>query len=127
MKIVTDEPVRGRPPPRWYFALSGIERMRAVAHNLIPVQPLARLLGLRTTHVIPGAVTVAMPATGASAAFNDQIDSTPLMMAALDGASQTALAAGMTISPMRFVIDPLRPAWVRPGNLNWPRARGERQ
>jgi hypothetical protein len=71
--VIPDERVRGRTPPPWFHALTDIERMRAVARGPLPWPPLARLLGLRTTHVAAGTVTVAMPATEASLAGNGQL------------------------------------------------------
>jgi hypothetical protein len=63
--VIPDEPVRGRTPPPWYRALSGIERVRAFSRGLLPWPPLAPLVGLRTTRVAAGTVTVAMPASDA--------------------------------------------------------------
>jgi uncharacterized protein (TIGR00369 family) len=115
--VITDEPVRGRTPPPWLRALSGIERQRAFSRGLLPWPPLARLLGMRTTHVAAGTVTIAMPAAEASLTPNGQLQFIPLMMRALEGASGTALPGGMDVVPLRFTIDPFRPAWPRPGNL----------
>jgi uncharacterized protein (TIGR00369 family) len=115
--MIPDEPVRGHIPPPWYGALPGIERVRAFSRGQLPLPPLARLLGLRTTHVVPGGVTVAMPATEASLTGNGQLEIVPLMMAALDGASKTAVGGGVETVPLKFTIEPFRPAWVRPGNL----------
>jgi class 3 adenylate cyclase len=115
--VIPDEPVRGRTPPPWFRALSGIDRARAFARGLLPWPPLSRLLGLRTTHVAAGTVTMAMPAVEASLASNGQLQFLPLMVAALEGASGTALPGGMDIVPLRFTIVPFRPAWPRPGNL----------
>jgi len=115
--VIPDEPVRGRIPPPWFRALSGIERVRAFARGLLPWPPLSRLLGMRTTHVAAGTVTIAMPAAETSLAGNGQLQIIPLLVSALESASGTALPAGMDIVPLRFTIDPFRPAWSRPGNL----------
>ncbi len=115
--MIPDEPVRGRTPPPWFRALSGIERVRAYTRGLLPWPPLARLLGMRTTHVAAGTVTIAMPAAEASLTPNGQLQIVPLLMSALEAASLTALPSGMDIAPLRFSIDPFRPAWPRPGNL----------
>jgi class 3 adenylate cyclase len=115
--VIPDEPVRGRTPPPWFRALSGIERVRAFSRGLLPWPPMARLLGMRTTHVAAGTVTVAMPASDACIAGNGQLEIAPLMIAALEGASGTALPGGMEVVPLRFAFDPFRPAWPRPGNL----------
>ena len=47
--MILDEPVRGRTPPPWLRALSGIERVRAFSQGVLPWPPLARLLGMRVT------------------------------------------------------------------------------
>jgi class 3 adenylate cyclase len=115
--MITDEPVRGRTPPPWFRALSGIERHRAFNRGQLPWPPLARLLGTRTTHVVPGGVNVTMPATEALLTGNNQLEITPLMVGALESACDTAVSAGRRIEPRKFTIDPFRPAWLRPGNL----------
>jgi len=115
--VIPDEPVRGRTPPPWYLSLSGIERIQAFSRGLLPWPPICRLLGMRTTHVAAGTVTIAMPASEACVAPNGQLEFVPLLMRALEGASSTALAAGIDAVPLRFTIDPFRPAWPRTGNL----------
>jgi class 3 adenylate cyclase len=115
--VIPDEPVRGRTPPPWFRALSGVERVRAFSRGLLPWPPMARLLGMRTTHVAAGTVTIAMPASDACIAGNGQLEIVPPMIAALEGASGTALPAGMDAVPLRFTVDPFRPAWPRSGNL----------
>ena len=115
--MIPDEPVRGRTPPPWFRALTGIERYRAFSRGLLPAPPLARLLGSRTTHVAAGTVTVVMPASDACIAGNGQLEMTPVMVAALEGASCTALPAGVDAIPMRFTLKAFRPAWPGKGNL----------
>ena len=115
--MIPDEPVRGRTPPPWFRALSGIERYRAFSRGLVPAPPLARLLGYRTTHVAAGTVTVVMPASDACISPNGQLEITPVMAAALEGASVTALPAGVDVVPMRFTFKAFRPAWPGKGNL----------
>ncbi len=115
--MITNEPVRGRTPPPWYTSLSGIERVRAFSRGQLPWPPMCRLLGMRTTHVTAGSATVAMPASDACIAGNGQLEITPLSVAALEGATTTALPAGFDFTPLRFTFDPFRPAWPRPGNL----------
>jgi len=115
--MIPDEPVRGRTPPPWFQALPGIERMRAFTQGLLPWPPMARLLGMRTTHVVPGAVTVSMPATEASITGNGQLEVIPLMTAALEGACTTALQEGQVAEPLFFAINPFRPTRPHPGNL----------
>jgi len=115
--VIPDEPVRGRTPPPWFRALSGIERHRAVSRGLVPAPSLARLLGTRTTHVAAGTVTVVMPASDACVAANGQIEIAPVLVAALEAASATALPAGVDAVSMRFTLKAFRPAWPGKGNL----------
>lgn len=115
--MIPDEPVRGRPPPRWIGALSGIERCRAYSRGQLPSTPMGRLLGLRITHVAAGTVTLIMPASDANVAGNGQLEICAPMIGALEGASHTALAAGFYIRPLNFTFDPFRPAWPRGGNV----------
>jgi class 3 adenylate cyclase len=115
--MIPDEPVRGRTPPPWFRSLSGLERARAFSRGLLPWPPTARLLGMRTTHVAAGTVTVAMPASDACVAGNGQLEIVPPMIAALEIASGTALAGGYDTVPVRFTFDPFRPAFSRSGNL----------
>ena len=72
---------------------------------------------MRTTHVVPGAVTVVMPAAESSLSGIGQIQITPVMVAALEGASMTALPAGVGARPLKFSLNPFRPAYARPGNM----------
>jgi class 3 adenylate cyclase len=115
--VIPDEPVRGRTPPPWFRALSGIERHRAFSRGLLPAPPLARLLGFRTTHVAAGTVTVVMPASDACLGVIGQLEIVPLMIAALEGASGTALPAAVDAVPMRFTCKAFRPVWPGKGNL----------
>lgn len=64
-----------------------------------------------------GTVTMAMPASEASLAANGQLEVVPLGVAALEGATVTALPAGFDSVPVAFSFDPFRPAWPRPGYL----------
>ncbi len=114
---IPDEPVRGRTPPPWFQALPGLERMRAFSQGLLPWPPMARLLGYRTTHVVPGAVTMTMPAAEASVAGTGQLEVIPLRAAALEGACTTALQEGQVAEALLFAINPFRPARAQPGNL----------
>jgi class 3 adenylate cyclase/acyl-coenzyme A thioesterase PaaI-like protein len=115
--MIPDEPVRGRTPPPWVGALSGIERCRAYSRGLLPATPMARLFGYRLTHVAAGTVTLAMPANDASIAGLGQLEISAPMVAALEGACNTALPAGFDILPLRLNWDPFRPAWPGRGNL----------
>lgn len=115
--MIPDEPVRGRTPPPWVGSLSGIERCRAYSRGLLPATPMARLFGYRLTHVAAGTVTLAMPANDASIAGLGQLEISAPMVAALEGACNTALPAGFDILPLRLAFDPFRPAWPGRGNL----------
>jgi uncharacterized protein (TIGR00369 family) len=115
--MIPHETVRGRTPPPWFRALSGLERMRAFSRGLLPWPPLSRLLGMRATHVVPGGVTITMPAGEMSLAPNGQLEIVPVMVSALEGACITGVPAGVDIVPLKFDINPFRPAWVRQGNL----------
>ena len=115
--MIPDEPVRGRTPPPWFRALSGIDRMRAFSRSLVLTPPIARLTGFRTTHVAAGTATVVMPASDACLSPNGQLEIAPVTMSALESASVTALPPGMDIAPMCFSFKPFRPAWPVKGNL----------
>jgi class 3 adenylate cyclase len=115
--VIADEPVRGRTPPPWFRALSGIERYRAFSRGLVQAPPMARLLGSRTTHVAAGTATVVMPASDALVAGNGQLEIAPVMVAALEGVSVTSLPPAVDIVPMRFTFKAFRPAWPSKGNL----------
>lgn len=115
--MIHDEPVRGRTPPPWFRALSGVERSRALSRRQVPSSPFARLVGLRTTHVAPGTVHMTMPATEALLTYIGYLDIAPLAVAALEAACESALPAGTIIEPRKFSLDPFRPPFPRPGNL----------
>jgi class 3 adenylate cyclase len=115
--MIPDEPVRGRTPPPWFRALSGVERSRALSRRQVPSSPFARLVGLRTTHVAPGTVHMTMPATEALLNSNGYLDIAPLAVAVLEAACESALPAAMIIEPRKFSFDPFRPPFPRPGNL----------
>jgi class 3 adenylate cyclase len=58
-----------------------------------------------------------MPASDACISGNGQLELAPVMVAALEGASCTALTAGVDFVPMRFTLKAFRPAWPGKGNL----------
>lgn len=62
--MILIEPVRGSVPPSWFWALPGIERIRAFSHGVLPLPPISRLLGIRPAHVGPGSGTWTVPASG---------------------------------------------------------------
>ncbi len=115
--MILDEPVRGRTPPPWFRALSGIERMRAFSRGLVPSPPIARLLGYRATHIAAGTTTIVMPASDACISPNGQIQIVPAAITALEGATLTALPAGVDAVPMRCTFKAFRPAWPGKGNI----------
>ncbi len=115
--MIPDEPVRGLTPPTWVGALSGTERCRAYSRGLLSATPMARLFGYRLTHVAAGTVTLAMPANDTSIAGLGQLEISAPMVAALEGACNTALPAGFDVLPLRLNFDPFRPAWPGRGNL----------
>ena len=115
--MIPDEPVRGRTPPPWFRALSGIERMRAFSRSLVPSPPIARLLGYRATHVAAGRTTIVMPASDACISPNGQLEIVPAAVTALEGATLTALPGGVDAVPMRFTFKAFRPAWPGKGNI----------
>jgi class 3 adenylate cyclase/acyl-coenzyme A thioesterase PaaI-like protein len=114
--VIPDEPVRGSVPPPWFWALSGIERMRAVAHGLLPLPPLLRLQGIRPAHVGPGSGTYTMPASAwlqGPAVFAVEA----LVEAAVTGIAMTTLPPGVDVEPVTLVMDYFRPPRAQPGNL----------
>jgi class 3 adenylate cyclase len=115
--VIPDEPVRGRTPPPWFRALSGIERMRAFSRTQVPSPPIARLLGYRATHVAAGTATMVMPASDACISANGQLQIVPAAVAALESATLTALAGGVDAVPVRFTFKAFRPAWPGKGNI----------
>jgi len=45
--VIVGEAVRGHVPPLWFWALPGIDRIRAFDQSQLPSPPIARLLGIR--------------------------------------------------------------------------------
>lgn len=58
---VLDEPIRGGFPDPPFFALPGIEQLRAAQRGLILPTPVSHLVGLRLTQVGSGTVVMSMP------------------------------------------------------------------
>lgn len=115
--MILEEPVRGGIPPPWFWALPGIERMRALAQGLLPLPPIARLLGLRPAHVGPGSGTWIMPASGWLQGALGALEVTPLVEAALTGVAMTTLPAGSDLEPVTLALNYFRPVPGQPGNL----------
>jgi class 3 adenylate cyclase len=114
---IIDEPVRGSIPPAWWWSLSGIERMQALARGLIQLPPLCRLLGLRPGHVGPGSCTWTMPATAWLAGPVGELDLSLFAEAALTGTAMTAIRPSETVVPLTLDMNHFRP--IRPANGNF--------
>src|SRR6185295_16962558 len=87
--VIVDEAVRGRVPPAWFWALPGIDRIRAFDLSQLPSPPVARLLGIRAGHVGPGSGTWVMPATGWSLITSGELEISMLAEAAVTGVAMT--------------------------------------
>lgn len=112
-----NEPVRGQIPPRWYFALSGLERLRAWSNGLLPASPITRLTGTRCTHVGPGSAVCVMPMSDVMMGPNGQIEFMPLVISALHCALVTTTAPGQTIQMLSASESGFRPSHGGGGNL----------
>jgi len=115
--VIVEEPVRGRIPPPWFGALPGIDRMRAVTQEVVPLPPLSRLLGVRPAHVGPGSGIWTMPATGWSQGATGTLEISMLIESALTGVALTSLPTNMGVEPVTLDIDMFRPTRAQPGNL----------
>jgi uncharacterized protein (TIGR00369 family) len=115
--MVFDEPVRGRIPPPWFWALPGIERIRAIYQGLLPLPPVAHLLGVRAAHVGPGSGTWTMPAGGMFETEAGTLDTAPLQETALSEVAMTTLPQGMDANPVTLAVSYFRPMRPEPGNL----------
>jgi hypothetical protein len=89
--MIFDEPVRGRVPPSWFWALPGIERLRALDQGLLALPPIAHLLGVRAAHIGRGSGTWTMPASQSFETEAGTLDSAPLQEAALVEVAMTTL------------------------------------
>lgn len=81
--MIPDEAPRGRIPPPWVNSLSGLERTRLFSRGHVPMNPFARLSGIRITHVAPGGATVVSPATEASLKNSGHMNIFPTLVGAL--------------------------------------------
>ena len=115
--MIVEEPVRGSIPPPWFWALPGIERIRALAQGLLPRPPISRLLGLRPAHVGPGSGTWSMPASEWLQGALGALEVTPLVEAALTGVAMTTLPPGSDLEPVTLAMNYFRPVPGHPGNL----------
>ncbi|HEX7214204.1 MAG TPA: adenylate/guanylate cyclase domain-containing protein [Methylomirabilota bacterium] len=115
--MTVDEAVRGHVPPAWFWALPGIERIRAFDQSQLPSPPIARLLGIRAGHVGPGSGTWIMPATGWSLIESGELEVSMLAETAVTGVAMTTLTPGLDIDPISMALDYFRPTRPQAGNL----------
>jgi class 3 adenylate cyclase len=115
--VIVDEAVRGHVPPPWFWALPGIDRIRAFDLSQLPAPPIARLLGIRAGHVGPGSGTWVMPATGWPAVASGELEISMLAEAALTGVAMTTLTAGLDVDPVSLALNYFRPTRPQAGNL----------
>jgi uncharacterized protein (TIGR00369 family) len=115
--VIPDEPARGSVPPPWFWALSGLDRMRAFSDGLLPWTPLSRLTGMQMSHVDAGSTTWTMPASDALVGYNGLLELTMLVETALTGASITSLPPGMTAVPITFTVNHFRVPRAARGNV----------
>jgi uncharacterized protein (TIGR00369 family) len=115
--MIFDEPVRGRVPPSWFWALSGIERVRALYQGLLPLPPVAHLLGVRAAHIGPGSGTWTMPACQSFETETGGLETAPLQETPLIEVAMTTLPQGMNAVPITVTVNYFRPPRPQPGNL----------
>jgi len=115
--MMDGEPVRGNIPPPWFWALPGIDRVRAFSQGLLPAPPLARLLGIRAAHVGPGSGTWTMPASVGLQSWAGFLEISAFVDTALTGVTMTAVPAGVAVVPRTLTIDYFRPNRPQVGNL----------
>ncbi len=115
--MIPDEAVRGHTPPPWFRALPGIERIRLWSEGALPLPPLSRLIGIKTTHVVPGAVTLVVPASEALSAGAGGLDIIPVLPAALEVVCESVMPPGAAATPLALHISALRFSRVQPGNM----------
>src|SRR5262249_44069608 len=115
--MIFDEPVRGRIPPAWFWALPGIDRVKAIYLGLLPLPPVAHLLGVRAAHVGPGSGTWTMPAASMFEAETGTLDTAPLQETALLDVAITTLPPGVDATSLTVSVTYLRPIRAEPGNL----------
>ena len=124
--MIVDEAVRGNVPPAWFWALPGIDRIRAFDQSQLPSPPIARLLGMRAGHVGPGSGTWVMPATGWSSITTGELEVSMLAETAVTGVAMTTLTSGLDVEPVSLALNYFRPTRPQAGNL-LARARRQRQ
>jgi class 3 adenylate cyclase len=115
--MIPDEAVRGHTPPPWFRALPGIERIRLWSEGALPLPPLSRLLGIRATHVVPGAVTLVIPASEALTSGPTAIETAPVLSAALEVVCESVMEPGKVAVPLVLHATGFRPGRAQPGNM----------
>jgi len=115
--VIVDEAVRGNVPPAWFWALPGIDRIRAFDQSQLPSPPIARLLGMRAGHVGPGSGTWVMPATGWSSITTGELEVSMLAETAVTGVAMTTLTSGLDVEPVSLALNYFRPTRPQAGNL----------
>ena len=115
--MIPDEAVRGHTPPPWFRALPGIERIRLWSEEALPWPPLSRLIGIRTTHVVPGAVTLVVPAREALTSGPTALETAPVLSAALEVVCESVMEPGKVAVPLALHATGLRPGRAQPGNM----------
>jgi uncharacterized protein (TIGR00369 family) len=115
--MVTEEPVRGTIPPPWFWAMPGIERMRAFSHGLLPLPPMSRLLGIRPAHVGPGSGTSTMPSSGWLQGPTGLLEISALVESAATGAAMSTVPAGADVEPVTLTVTHFRPTRTQPGTM----------
>ena len=108
-----DEAVRGHVPPLWFWALPGIDRIRAFDQSQLPSSPIPRLLGIRAGHVGPGSGTWVMPAAGWSSITTGELEISMLAETAVTGVAMTTLTPGLDVEPVSVRRHRGRHGWRR--------------
>jgi class 3 adenylate cyclase len=116
-RVLAGEPVRGSIPPSWFWALPGIDRVRAFSQGLLLTPPLARLQGIHAAHVGPGSGTWTMPASGWLQGPTDLLEISAFVETALTGVTLTAAPPGIAVVPRTLAINYFRPCRPEAGNL----------
>lgn len=115
--MITEEPIRGSVPPPWFWALPGIERMRALSQGMLPLPPVSRLLGIRPAHVGPGSGTSTMPASGWLQGPTGVLEISALVESAATGVAMSTVLPGVDVEPVTLAINYFRPTRPQAGNL----------
>jgi acyl-coenzyme A thioesterase PaaI-like protein len=115
--VIEGEPVRGSIPPSWFWALPGIERVRAFSQGLLLTPPLARLQGMRAAHVGPGSGTWTMLASTWLQGPTRVVEISAFVETALTGVTLTAAPPGIAVIPRTLAVNYFRPCRPQAGNL----------